>query len=752
MTTVSKSRGLVALVLVAGFAPAPAHAYRTLAELEGSATPIVWVEAPTIALDPSGLDEEQARWVTEELQAAIATWNGVDCAGELAAFVGTEPAVALVVVRMVPNWTESGFDPTAAGTTDVVLATTMGGGTAIVGATLSLNGSFTWGPHPTDTEGSRDLRAVITHELGHVLGLEHSDDASSTMYAVYTGSAQANLAADDVAGICSLYSIDAPPPPPSCAHDEECLPGHWCIEGACRPELRYGSECTDGSDCFGARCVAVEGGGVCSYPCEARSDCPSATSCLQVEGRDERVCAPTPAGSGCTVAAGGTPMPLLVLLSSLLALLGLRRARHETHPTLIRRRRVMPLAMVLLASCGTSHPADDAGSEPDSGSQDSGHDQDAGSSEDASIVPDAGPTPVCDPGQLDVAPCGFCGMQGRTCDAAGQWMATSECLGEGECAVGSVETRDLEMCAQEQRLCLAGCAWGSWEETRGPGVCVPGEIRVSSEACTTPGDVRDERCDDTCSWVGTSTCMNPCATSPRTTPEWEREVCVPAGNFMRGSTTYTNTQPVAEVYVSAYLIDAYPVTNRRYMQCVSAGACTASSHAGYSLPERIDFPVEGITRPQAMAFCAWDGRRLPTEAEWEKAVRGPSPRTNPYPWPGTTWDCSLVANARCGWSEPTGLDWAADPYNGLPGTRSFYDTYLQISGTREWVLDYYSSTFYSDPDSLVDPLATEADAEGVPPWGTRRGFVRELEGELTARASGNPVSATAGFRCARSAP
>lgn len=149
----------VALGAVIGAAPSQALAYRTLADVEGSETPIVWAEPPSIALDLTGVSEADAQLLTSELEAAIATWNALDCAGEVATFAGTDPRAGVVTVRMVDGWIERGLNPDAAGTTDLVMASTMDGGTAIVGATLSLRAEL---EVTVQVGSSRDLVIVPT--------------------------------------------------------------------------------------------------------------------------------------------------------------------------------------------------------------------------------------------------------------------------------------------------------------------------------------------------------------------------------------------------------------------------------------------------------------------------------------------------------------------------------------------------------------------------------------------------------------
>lgn len=109
------------------------------------------------------------------------------------------------------------------------------------------------------------------------------------------------------------------------------------------------------------------------------------------------------------------------------------------------------------------------------------------------------------------------------------------------------------------------------------------------------------------------------------TPEGEEtagsKALVPAGEyrprFQRGVTQISQIEPI---FVDDFYIDRHEVTNRQYTDCVAAGACTEPvSTKYYQQPDYADHPVLYITRDMAQSFCQWNGSRLPTRSEWEKA-------------------------------------------------------------------------------------------------------------------------------------
>lgn len=179
--------------------------------------------------------------------------------------------------------------------------------------------------------------------------------------------------------------------------------------------------------------------------------------------------------------------------------------------------------------------------------------------------------------------------------------------------------------------------------------------------------------------------------SPTPIPVPEGMVLVPAGYFLAGSSTgQPNETPEHPVLLDAYYIDQYEVTNAQYQACVTAGACTqANLRNSYRRlnyrddPAYAHYPVIGVTWDQSAAYCAWAGKRLPTEAEWEYAASGPENFI--WPW-GNDFDLNLsAASAR-----------DTQPVGSYPDGASLFGIYDMAGNVTEWVADVYDPAFYAN--------------------------------------------------------
>ena len=263
-------------------------------------------------------------------------------------------------------------------------------------------------------------------------------------------------------------------------------------------------------------------------------------------------------------------------------------------------------------------------------------------------------------------------------------------------------------------------------------------------------------------------------------------VRVAAGEFRMGAASTAgglpDEQPERSVFLDAFYIDRFEVTNDAYFQFVSS--------TGHRVPENLNpaatlwkdrtpqpgierHPVVNVSWTDADAYCRWVGKRLPTEAEWEKAARGTDARR--YPW-GNQWEISL-ANSASYWAGRTvefnsAADWESFwikgegsqiakekglngevltmPVGSFPAAASAYGLLDMAGNVAEWVQDWYNPNYYPSAP-LTNPAGPERGAiksmrggSWLKPAVSLRTTDRDW-GTMDSRPSGT------GFRCAQDA-
>lgn len=226
-------------------------------------------------------------------------------------------------------------------------------------------------------------------------------------------------------------------------------------------------------------------------------------------------------------------------------------------------------------------------------------------------------------------------------------------------------------------------------------------------------------------------------------------VLVPEGPFFMGCNQTVDPEceadelPARMVDLPAFRVDRLEVTVADYRACVEAGICSATGltipywdgkeqpawrrYCNWDEPDRERHPMNCVSWSQASAYCEWRGKRLPDEAEWEKAARGSDGRQ--YPWGNARLEEGSLQAALGG---PDGGQDGTSPVAAHPAGASPYGALDMIGNASEWTADWYL------PDRARSVRGGSWHSEA-------------RHGRVSNRSSSDPTvrNEFLGFRCAR---
>ena len=271
---------------------------------------------------------------------------------------------------------------------------------------------------------------------------------------------------------------------------------------------------------------------------------------------------------------------------------------------------------------------------------------------------------------------------------------------------------------------------GDWCDACGASLKPQPEAQLLCQACGTGNRESARFC---------RSCGKPLAHAPAAAAEVLVEgdgaemVLIPAGEFMMGSDSgRPEEQPVHRVHLDAYYIDKHPVTFEQYDRFCDATGRDKPGDQGWGRGRQ---PVVNVTWGDADAYTAWAGKRLPTEAEWERAAKGPKGLDQP----GALGDYAWHVENSGGRTHPVG----AKKPNGF----GLHDL---LGNVWEWCADWYDEGYYSYLP-VHNPRGPVAGTARVARGGGWFIFPRYARASGRFRSLPSHRDGGLGFRCVRSA-
>ena len=223
-------------------------------------------------------------------------------------------------------------------------------------------------------------------------------------------------------------------------------------------------------------------------------------------------------------------------------------------------------------------------------------------------------------------------------------------------------------------------------------------------------------------------------------------VLIPAGEFTMGSEQGDDDeQPVHRVVLDRFYLDTFEVTNGRFAKFVAA--IQSEPPWGFADQEtpvvQAERPVRWVNWLEATGYCLWAGKRLPSEAEWEKAARGTDGRT--YPWGN---EPPTAAHAVFGLKEG---DETVSPIGNRDAGSSPYGVHDLAGNLYEWVTDWYDDAFYTQP-AASNPRGPVEGTTKVQRGGSYINSPYRLRSAFRTKGDPTEHDPHVGFRCAQDAP
>lgn len=232
--------------------------------------------------------------------------------------------------------------------------------------------------------------------------------------------------------------------------------------------------------------------------------------------------------------------------------------------------------------------------------------------------------------------------------------------------------------------------------------------------------------------------------APATVPDdIEAEmVRIPAGVFPMGDRNGEPEEyPERQIALNDFSMDRFEVTNEAYQACTRAKACDPAPYLEDEALGKPNHPVVGVTWDDAVRFCKWVGKRLPSEAEWEYAAKGTDHRK--WPWEGAFDPKKANTNL------PGDFHGRTAPVDAYEAGTSPFGLSQMAGNAAEWTSDYFDPTFYRKTKESNDPAGPKSGRERVVRGGSYRDSAHTVR--VAARRPKIPteVDNTIGFRCAK---